>query len=52
VKQTKTTIEREHLAAISDARSDEFYKWVGQSITAWSKVESSLFQLCWRSTTR
>jgi hypothetical protein len=49
MNQDKTAIERGHLAAISESRSDEFYKWVGHSITAWAKVETWLFQLCWRS---
>jgi hypothetical protein len=43
------TAERGHLPAISDSRSDEFYKWVGHSITAWANVETWFFQLCWRS---
>jgi hypothetical protein len=41
MNQDKTPTERGHLAAISESRSDEFYKWVGHSITAWAKVEET-----------
>jgi len=49
MNQKKNTTEGDDPSAISDARSDEFYKWVGHSITAWADVETWLFQLCWRS---